>query len=118
MSGALQRLVTYGTLAPGGPNHGHLNDLRGRWIDGHVHGRLVQAGWGADLGYPALVLDDGAPRVEVQVFESVDLREHWSRLDDFEGPGYRRAGVTVHTGEGDLDATIYVLASPTTATSE
>ena len=109
---AEQRLVTYGTLAPGRPNHGQLDGLRGRWIDGHVHGRLVEAGWGAGLGFPALVLDDGASRVEVQVFESADLPEHWSRLDDFEGPGYRRADVTVHTGEGDLDAAIYVLAEP------
>jgi len=105
-----QRLVTYGTLAPGRPNHHHLDGLQGRWLDGHVHGRLVQAGWGAELGYPALVLDAGAPPVGVQIFESTDLPGHWQRLDDFEGPGYRRAPVTVHTGEGELDATIYVLA--------
>ena len=49
--------------------------------------RLVPEGWGATLGYPALVLDPTGPVVEVQLFESNDLPAHWPRLDDFEGPG-------------------------------
>ena len=78
-----------------------------------MRGSLVDAGWGAKLGYPALLLDpDGAP-VEVFVFESEALPEHWDRLDAFEGPGYRRVSVDVSTPEGVLAASIYVAADPT-----
>jgi len=31
---AHRRLATYGTLAPGRPNHHHLDGLDGRWFDG------------------------------------------------------------------------------------
>ena len=110
--GAEVRLATYGTLAPGRQNHGQLSDLAGRWLVGQVRGSLVEKGWGAELGYPALVLDPGGPRVEVYVFESEALVHHWDRLDEFEGPGYRRTAVDVSTGEGVLSASIYVIAEP------
>jgi len=110
---AEHRLVTYGTLAPGKPNHHHLEQVQGRWLQGHVHGNFNEAGWGAALGYPALVLDQDGPAVRVHVFESADLPAHWPRLDAFEGPGYRRVVVTVHTDEGELEAHIYALAQPT-----
>ena len=108
---ALHRLATYGSLAPGGPNHDQLDGLDGRWLDGFVRGRLVDEGWGAGLGYPALILDREGPEVPVQVFESVDLPDHWSRLDDFEGPGYHRIVTTVRTAAGDVDVFIYSLQS-------
>jgi gamma-glutamylcyclotransferase (GGCT)/AIG2-like uncharacterized protein YtfP len=73
-----------------------------------VRGTLVQQGWGAALGYPALILDPEGPAVEVQIFESADLRSHWPRLDDFEGPGYQRVAVPVETADGRLEASIYV----------
>jgi gamma-glutamylcyclotransferase (GGCT)/AIG2-like uncharacterized protein YtfP len=86
-----------------------LEGLTGRWFEGQVHGTLVDAGWGASLGYPALVLDPLGPPVEVVVFESPDLPAHWSRLDRFEGPGYRRVTTTVRTRAGDLEASVYIL---------
>jgi len=104
-----QRLATYGSLAPGRPNHHQLDGLQGRWFEGHVYGELVDAGWGAGLGYPALILDPHGLAIPVLVFESTDLPENWSRLDDFEGPGYQRVVTTVHTSAGDVDASIYVL---------
>ena len=102
------RLVAYGTLAPGRPNHHQLDGLKGRWLEGRVRGALVQHGWGAALGYPALVLDPNGPAVEVQIFESTGLPDQWSRLDDFEGPGYQRVAVSVETAGGPLEASIYV----------
>jgi len=104
------RLATYGTLAPGRPNHGQLAGLSGRWLEGRVRGSLVREGWGAELGYPGLILDAGGPLVEVDVFESSALPHHWHRLDAFEGPGYRRVATDVSTAEGVLPASIYVLA--------
>ncbi len=108
--GAEVRLATYGTLAPGRQNHGQLSDLAGRWLVGEVRGSLVDEGWGAALGYPALVLDPGGPPIEVYVFESEALVDHWDRLDEFEGTGYRRTPVDVSTDEGVLAASIYVIA--------
>jgi gamma-glutamylcyclotransferase (GGCT)/AIG2-like uncharacterized protein YtfP len=102
------RLATYGSLAPGRPHHAHVAALRGRWLRGTVRGRLVEEGWGAALGFPALVLDPEGPVVEVQVLESADLPAHWSRLDDFEGPGYERVLVTVTTDDGAVEAYLYV----------
>jgi gamma-glutamylcyclotransferase (GGCT)/AIG2-like uncharacterized protein YtfP len=109
---ALHRLATYGSLAPGRPNHHQLDGLEGRWSQGQVSGTLVNAGWGSGLGYPALILDPDGSAIDVHVFESVDLPAQWSRLDDFEGPGYERVVTTVRTPAGDVDASIYVLAVP------
>jgi gamma-glutamylcyclotransferase (GGCT)/AIG2-like uncharacterized protein YtfP len=106
------RLATYGTLGPGRPNHGQLSDLPGRWLVGRVRGSLVDAGWGAGFGYPALILDADGSLIDVDVFESAALPRHWDRLDAFEGPGYRRVAVEVATAEGLLPASIYVLADP------
>ena len=52
---------------------------------------------GAELGYPALILDpDGTP-IAVDLFESLDLPAHLARLDQFEGSGYQRIVTTVRT---------------------
>jgi len=106
---ALHRLATYGTLAPGRPNDHQLDRLEGHWLEGYVKARLIDAGWGASLGFPAMILDPDGPAVHVHVFESADLPAHWSRLDDFEGPGYQRVVTTVQTSTGEIDACIYVL---------
>ena len=66
--------------------------------------------WGVELGYPGIVLDLDGPMVGVQLFESSDLPDHWTRLDEFEGSGYRRTVTAVSTAEGDLLTSIYVLA--------
>ena len=109
---AVNRLAVYGTLAPGKPNNCQLNGLQGSWRSGVVRGHLVQDGWGAAMGFPALVLEPEGESIDVQVFESDDLPAHWSRLDEFEGPGYRRVITTVSSQEGQtLQAWIYVLAN-------
>ena len=104
------RLASYGTLAPGRPNHHELAGLEGHWRNGIVKGRLVAEGWGATLGYPALMLDPSGSAVEVSLFESADLLRHWPRLDAFEGPGYRRVIARVETEDGTVEAWIYVSA--------
>jgi gamma-glutamylcyclotransferase (GGCT)/AIG2-like uncharacterized protein YtfP len=109
--GPAHRLAVYGSLAPGGPNHELLSDQPGRWVQGTVLGHLHEEGWGAALGFPGIVLDRDGPEVAVHVFESPELPDRWPELDAFEGPGYRRTVTTVHTGQGDLRASIYVLAN-------
>jgi len=108
--GADIRLAVYGSLAPGRANHHQLAELPGRWRRGAVRGRLVDAGWGSALGFPGLILDPSAPPIEVQIFESPELPAHWARLDEFEGPDYRRVVTRVATADGDVGACVYVLA--------
>lgn len=103
-------LATYGTLAPGRPNAHLLDGLRGRWTHGMVRGRLIEQGWGAAMGYPAIVLDAQGPEVAVHLFVSADLPAHWARLDAFEGTDYRRAAIDVVTDQGRVPAWIYVYA--------
>jgi len=105
------RLAVYGSLAPGRPNHHELSALRGEWSVGKVKGRLVARGWGAALGFPALVLSEDGDDIEVHIFQSPDLADHWQRLDAFEGAEYRRALVQVDTAGGMLEAWIYLDAN-------
>src|SRR5262249_52948470 len=84
----LQRLFVYGTLAPGRENADVLAELPGTWEEATVRGRLLQEGWGADLGYPGLVLDDAGDEVQGLVFTSDRLADHLDRLDAFGGCGY------------------------------
>ena len=109
MDTAEKRLATYGTLAPGRPNHKILDGMNGRWMKGRVKGHLKEEGWGAELGFPGLVLDDAGSEVALDIFVSADLPDHWDRLDAFEGEGYRRVAVDIATDEGVLPCSIYVL---------
>ena len=57
------RLAVYGSLAPARLNHDQLQNLRGDWHSGYsVRGELVDGGWGAGLGYPALRWSASGPR--------------------------------------------------------
>lgn len=100
------RLATYGTLAPGKPNHHQLADLPGVWRRGTLRGRLVDSGWGAAMGFPALVPDEEG-EVAVDLFESAALPDHWARLDAFEGDGYERRPILVRLDEEEVRAFIY-----------
>lgn len=106
---AYHRLATYGTLAPGRVNHHQLDGLKGRWFKGHVRGTLVDSGWGAAEGYPGIYLEPEGARVDVFVFESLDLPLHWPRLDAFEGAEYERIIADIHTKDGIIAASIYAL---------
>lgn len=104
-----QRLATYGSLAPGRVNHHELDGLTGTWRKGVVRGKLIDNGWGAGLGYPAIIPDVTASPVEVFIFESADLRDHWDRLDAFEGVEYERVAVEAETDEGPVMVSIYAM---------
>lgn len=60
----------------------------------------MQSGWGAHEGYPGLTLDPTGPKVAVQILESLDLPDHWKRLDAFEGADYRRVETEVVLDSG------------------
>ena len=108
----MDRLFTYGSLQPGGSNEHVLEGIDGEWRAATVAGNLVEAGWGAEIGYPALQLDMLGQEVRGFVFSSTALADHWQRLDEFEGHEYRRvvATVTLDTGE-TVAAHLYVIST-------
>ena len=70
--GPQHRLATYGTLGPGRPNHPSALELEGAVVARlRALGGSVAAGWGADLGSPAIVLDPEGTHVHVEVVESL-----------------------------------------------
>ena len=105
------RLFVYGTLAPGRPNAHVLAELRGTWAPATVRGTLHPEGWGAAVGYPGIVLDEAGAEVRGLVFRSEDLAAHWTRLDAFEGEGYRRVLTPATLEDGTIvQAYIYALS--------
>ena len=105
-----QNLFVYGTLAPGRPNEHVLAALGGTWRPATVRGHLKPWGWGAEMGYPGLVLDESGEEITGFIFSSDHLGEHWDELDDFEGEQYRRVLTEVQTSHGSsTEAHIYVL---------
>ena len=110
-----ERLFVYGTLAPGRPNQHVLADVPGVWEPASVTGRLLPQGWGAEVGFPGIVVDERGNAVDGFLFSSPSLDEHWDRLDAFEGDGYARVSTTVKLRDGRAEvAYIYVLRGLTT----
>ena len=96
----MESLFVYGTLGPGRPNAHVLEDIGGQFEAGHVGGSLLNKGWGAEMGFPGIVLDDSGNRVDGFIFFSENLTANWHILDDFEGEGYERVPVDVVTQDG------------------
>ncbi len=92
-------LATYGTLAPGRPNHHVVAPLGGEWAEGLIEGDLIPLGWGAELGYPGFRPRAGGDAVAVWVLTAPRLAGTWPQLDRFEGEGYRRILVPVFAKE-------------------
>ena len=63
-----QRLFVYGTLGPGRPNEHVLSVIGGTWEEASVNGYLKQQGWGAEMGYPGIVLDDDGDEIKGYIF--------------------------------------------------
>jgi len=105
------RLFAYGTLAPGAANEHILAGVPGTWEVATTLGHLVQDGWGAPLGYPALVLDqESNDAVSGMLLTADTLVEHWELLDEFEGTGYERVDIDVTLSDGSqVSAQTYVL---------
>jgi gamma-glutamylcyclotransferase (GGCT)/AIG2-like uncharacterized protein YtfP len=108
----IERLFVYGTLAPGRPNEHVLTAIGGSWKTATVTGTLRNEGWGAELGYPGIRLDENGSEVEGFLFVSANLSCHWAGLDEFEGDAYKRVLAKVKFEDGSMvDAQIYTLRS-------
>ena len=105
-----QRLFVYGTLGPGRPNDHVLNAIGGTWEEASINGHLKPQGWGAEMGYPGIVLDDAGDEIKGYIFCSDNLEYHWNELDDFEGKEYKRVLTKVKTkNKTTVEAYIYIL---------
>lgn len=108
----MERLFTYGTLQPGGPNEHVLAEIGGEWQPAIAKGRLIEAGWGAGMGYPGMVVDEAGTEIRGYVFVSSNLVNKWDFLDEFEGEGYERVMAPVRLLSGEqVQANVYVLRS-------
>ncbi len=105
-------MFVYGTLGPGRPNEHILTAIGGTWQEASVNGYLKPQGWGSEMGFPGIVLDDSGDEIEGFVFSSENLEAHWEELDAFEGIEYKRILIAVKTKEKlALEAYIYVLSN-------
>ena len=106
----MQRLFVYGTLAPGRPNAHRLEEIGGSWKEATVTGKLYPDGWGATMGYPAIVPIESGEDVAGFVFSSEELADHWDELDEFEGEAYERVPVVATLRDNStVDAYVYAL---------
>lgn len=106
----INALFVYGTLCPGQPNEHMLTKIGGTWEVGTVRGTLHPEGWGATMGYPAIMLDPTGSKVSGYVFRSDKLSDFWEELDVFEGEEYERVLTEVEVGnDRKIKAFIYTL---------
>lgn len=80
-----QKLIVYGTLAPGQPNYGMLEDLHGSFEECEVKGRIAEV--------DRFIFFDWDPYgqpIKAKLFTSSGLPSHWGDLDRFEGENYKR----------------------------
>lgn len=104
----MEYLFVYGSLCPGEENAGLLTRIGGQWEAGQVNGRLVNAHWRTQGGYPYLIPDEQSGPVSGFLFSSPDLAQHWDALDAFEGDEYTRVLVGVTTArESIVQAYVY-----------
>lgn len=104
------KLFVYGTLGLGRPNEHVLSDIGGTWETASVRGILKDKGWGAEMGFPGLELDESGKEIEGFVFTSENLADHWASLDEFEGEAYQRVITKVLLKNGrTIYANIYTL---------
>jgi len=106
----IEQLFVYGTLGPGRPNQHILEAIGGSWQTATVNGDLRNEGWGSELGYPGIDLNESSGVIEGFLFTSENLSDHWADLDKFEGDAYERVIAKVKlNGKSVVDAYIYTL---------
>lgn len=109
----IEKLFVYGTLCPDRPNEHVLDAIGGSWKSATISGALREEGWGAEMGYPGIDLDEHGREIEGFLFTSENLSSQWASLDTFEVEAYRRVPAKVKLKDGcKVNAYIYTLRSP------
>lgn len=106
----MNRLFIYGSLAPNEINGHILKGIGGTWEEATVKGILYEKGWGAQMGFPGIILDNSASKIDGYLFTCENLDKKWDFLDDFEGEEYERVIAEVKLANNKyIDAFIYTL---------
>lgn len=98
-----QKLVVYGTLAPGQPNYGMLERLHGSFEECKVKGSIEEVNQ-----LPFFVWKPHGQLVKAKLFTSSSLPSHWENLDRFEGENYKRILIPVKKADSISIANVYV----------
>ena len=110
-TGRDERLVVYGTLAPGLANHHAMDGMTGAWLPARVRGHRRTSGIGEGGIYPGFVPDSTGPEHDVLLFVSPHLPAHFPRLDAFEGEDYARVEIVASVEGQKVDAWVYAEAA-------
>jgi gamma-glutamylcyclotransferase (GGCT)/AIG2-like uncharacterized protein YtfP len=76
----VKKLFVYGTLGPGRPNEHVLKAIGGRWECATVRGKLRQEGWGAEMGYLGIDLDENGEEIDGFLFFHRSQAPAWECL--------------------------------------
>jgi len=57
-----------------------LKKITGNWEKGFVIGKLYEEGWGADMGFPGIRLEEKTEIISGYVFSSDFLKDNWQYL--------------------------------------
>jgi hypothetical protein len=101
-SQAEERLVVYGSLAPGGPTSFLLSGLIGEWYRCSIRGHL-----GRYRGFKSFRYDPQGPEIAAWLLESAELPRVLADLDDFEGEEYERIIIPALVNDRWVMAQIY-----------
>lgn len=97
-----ERLIAYGSLAPGGVNAFLLERLEGTWHQCRVWGHM-----GRCRGFKAFKWDPEGSEHLVWLLVSPALPQTFPELDDFEGEEYRRIVIPAQVADHWVMAQIY-----------
>jgi gamma-glutamylcyclotransferase (GGCT)/AIG2-like uncharacterized protein YtfP len=103
--GSGNRLVVYGSLAPGEANHHVVAGLQGSWRPCVITGTID-----VHNGYRVFRWERDGERVDAQMLISSELPENWRRLDEFEGADYRRVVIPAELEGKRVLANVYIAA--------
>jgi gamma-glutamylcyclotransferase (GGCT)/AIG2-like uncharacterized protein YtfP len=97
-----ERLIVYGTLAPGGKYHHLLAGLEAAWERCAIRGRL-----GSYRGYPSFKWNPAGDPHSAWLVTSPGLPAKFRQLDEFEGQHYTRRLIPADAGTRLVIAYIY-----------
>jgi hypothetical protein len=97
-----ERLIVYGSLAPGGVNSFLLRPLGGTWQKCLIRGRMERY-----RGFKRFQYDPEGEEYQAWLFSSAALPPKLAELDDFEGDEYQRILIPAQIGEHTVMAHIY-----------
>lgn len=86
----VNRLLVYGTLAPGQVNEKILSGIPGIWTEGFVKGMVETRN-----GLPEFKWRTNSDEIKIKVFNSDVLVQHIEKINKFEGSNYRRILIPV-----------------------